>query len=652
MTNETANIGLTVGANIDPLRRDMEAAAGYVSAFGSNATTSLGRLSYDAGALLGKIGKAFAATGAAAVTGLTAITVAGANFIDNQSKLARQLIGTVDGVNALQYAADLSGVQMEALSEQVRKLNAVLANPSDATKKALADLGLSAEQLLKMDVDKRVEVLSDRFKELGYSMAQIDATLKLLGVEGKDLGKLFLEGGEGIRQAREELIAWGFAISDIDAAKIEAANDSFSKAERILSGIGQVIAAKVAPYIEDLITRFTEAAKTGSGAGALIAKGFEPVFKAVTFTIDAVAGIGRAFEVAGKLATVAFLGVEATLWATAGAILNGPAKAVNYFIDTLDKIPVVDVDFRIPTTIGDSFIANANTAVNAVSQGMADIQETLLKPLPGTAIENWAAGVKDTVDQAKAEAASFSPGGGGGAGVALPVDFSFAMDGLDQFGEKLDQETRAKMDAFAESLKLPTGDEIYEQMASDAQKYRDHWDEMNAIAVQGAGGVAQLVAEGLGNAAGSTAAAGKSMIDSFSQSSRKLFEISKAWGYADAIVSTAQGIAKGVSLGFPAGIPAVAWAVANGAAQISKINSTKFGGGGSSPTAVSSAPSGSSAPQGQPSPENSQRVTSLRIEGFDPSHLYRGEQLENFAGALEELWSDGGGKGRLIMVKK
>lgn len=647
--SETANIGLVVGANIDPLRREMQQAAGYVSSFGSDARTSLGRLSHDAGFLLGNVAKSFAAMGAAGVAGLTAITVAGANFVDNQSKLARHLIGTVDGVNALQYAADLSGVQIEALSEQVRKLNATLANPSDATKKALAELGLSAEQLLKMDVDQRVAVLSDKFKELGYSMAQIDATLKLIGVEGKDLGKLFLEGGEGIRAAREELEAWGFAISDIDAAKIEAANDSFSKAERILSGVGQVIAAKVAPYVEDLITKFTEAAKTGGGAGGLIAKGFEPVFKAVTFTIDAVAGIGRTFEIAGKTATLAFLSVEATLWATAGAILNGPAKAVNYFIDTLDKIPGIDIDFRVPTTIGDAFTANAKTALDAVTMGMADIQETLLKPLPGTAIEDWAAGVKESVDTAKQAMGDFSASG---QGIALPVDFTFANEGLDQFGEKLDQETRAKMDAFAESLALPTGDEIYDQMASDAQKYRDHWDEMNAIAVAGAGGVAQLVAQELGNAAGSTAAAGKSMIDSFSQSSRKMFEISKAWGYADAIVSTAQGIAKGVALGWPAGIPAVAWAVANGAAQISKINNAKFGGGGSAPSAPAATGGGGTIPQAQPSPEADQgRVKTLRIEGFDPSHLYRGTQLEGMAGALEEFWQDGGGKGRMIFTR-
>lgn len=645
---ENANIGLVVGANIDPLRREMQQAAGYVSAFGSDARTSLGRLSHDAGFLLGNVAKSFAVMGAAGVAGLTAITVAGANFVDNQSKLARQLIGTVDGVNALQYAADLSGVEIEALGEQVRKLNAVLANPSDETKNALAALGLSAEQLLKMDVDERIATLSDKFKELGYSMAQIDATLKAVGIKGKDLGKLFLEGGEGIRAAREELEAWGFAVSDIDAAKIEAANDSFSKAERILSGVGQVIAAKVAPYVEDLITKFTEAAKTGGGAGGLIAKGFEPVFKAVTFTIDAVAGIGRTFEIAGKTATLAFLSVEATLWATAGAILNGPAKAVNYFIDTLDKIPGIDIDFRVPTTIGDAFTANAKTALDAVSTGMADIQETLLKPLPGTAIEDWAAGVKESVNSAKQAADEFS---GSGQGIALPVDFTEAMDGLDQFGEKLDMETRAKMDAFAESLKMPTGDEIYDQMASDAQKYRDHWDEMNAIAVAGAGAVAQLVAENMGAAAGSTVAAGKSMIESFSQSSRKMFEINKAWGYADAIISTAQGIAKGVSLGWPAGIPAVAWAVATGAAQISKISATKYGGGGSAPSSPAATGGGSPVPQGQPSPETESRGKTLRIEGFDPSHLYSGTQLEGFAGALEEFWQDGGGKGRMIFTR-
>jgi hypothetical protein len=649
MANESANIGLTVGANIDPLRGDLNRAAGYVSQFGSDATTSIGRFSYDAGVMLGNVAKAFAATGAAAVAGLTAITIAGANFIDNQSKLARQLVGTVDGINALQYAADLSGVAIEPLSENIRKLNAMLANPSDASKKALDALGLSARELLKMDVDERVAALSDRFAELGYTLPQIDAALKQIGVEGKDVGKLFLEGGEGIRAAREELLAWGFAVSDIEASKIEAVNDSFSKATRILDGIGQVIAAKVAPYIEDLINRFTELAKTGGGAGGLIASAFDPVFKVMTFTIDAVAGIGRAFEVAGKTAALAFLSVEATLWATAGAILNGPAKAVNYFIDTLDKIPGIDIDFRVPTTIGDAFTANAKTALDAVTVGMADIQATLLKPLPGTAIENWAAGVKTSIDSVKS-AADFS--GSETGALKLPVDFTEANDALDMFAEKLDQETRAKLDAFGESLTMPSSEEIFDKFASDADKYRAHWDEMNAVAVAGAGAVAQTVADKFGNAAGSTAAAGKSMLESFSQSSRKMFEINKAWGYADAVISTAQGIAKGVSLGFPAGIPAVAWAVANGAAQISKIRAQTFGGGGSAPAGVQTG-GGGQAPQGQPSPETQQqRGGSLRIEGFDPSHLYRGDQLQNMAGALEEFWNDGGGKGRVIFAGK
>lgn len=646
---ENANIGLVVGANIDPLRREMQQAAGYVSAFGSDARTSLGRLSHDAGFLLGSVAKSFAVMGTAGVTGLTAIMVAGANFVDNQSKLARQLIGTVDGVNALQYAADLSGVEIEALSEQVRKLNAVLANPSDETKNALAALGLSAEQLLKMDVDERIATLSDKFKELGYSMAQIDATLKAVGIKGKDLGKLFLEGGEGIRAAREELAAWGFTVSDLDAAKVEEMNDAFSKAARLLKGIGEQIAIAVAPYISDLVTRFTEMAKGAGGAGNLVKKALDGVIGSLGTVGNTIDITGRAFTVFGQSVRAIFNELLAVTSGTLGKIAEGWTGLVNLIIDAADNIPGVDIEFRLPTNLSDSLNTVAENALNDAADAGRKIANAFTEPLKGDVLTDWAAGVKEAVNSAKQAADEFS---GSGQGIALPVDFSAANDGLDQFGEKLDMETRAKMDAFAESLKMPTGDEIYDQMASDAQKYRDHWDEMNAIAVAGAGAVAQLVAENMGAAAGSTVAAGKSMIESFSQSSRKMFEINKAWGYADAIISTAQGIAKGVSLGWPAGIPAVAWAVATGAAQISKINNAKFGGGGSAPSAPAATGGGGTIPQAQPSPEADQgRVKTLRIEGFDPSHLYRGTQLEGMAGALEEFWQDGGGKGRMIFTR-
>ena len=49
---------------------------------------------------------------------------------------------------------------------------------------------------------------------------------------------------------------------------------------------------------------------------------------------------------------------------------------------------------------------------------------------------------------------------------------------------------------------------------------------------------------------------------------------------AEAIISTAQGIAKGVAKGYPAAIPLVAAAVATGFAQIETIRSQQFADGG------------------------------------------------------------------------
>ena len=61
---------------------------------------------------------------------------------------------------------------------------------------------------------------------------------------------------------------------------------------------------------------------------------------------------------------------------------------------------------------------------------------------------------------------------------------------------------------------------------------------------------------------------------------RKMFEIGKAAGIANAVVSTYTGAAKALELGWPVGPIAAAAITAKGFAQVSAIRSTSFGGGG------------------------------------------------------------------------
>lgn len=131
------------------------------------------------------------------------------------------------------------------------------------------------------------------------------------------------------------------------------------------------------------------------------------------------------------------------------------------------------------------------------------------------------------------------------------------------------------------------------------------------------------------------------------QHNKKMFNLNKAAALSQAVISTAQGIAKGVELGWPMGIPAVAWAVATGAAQIKAIKNTQFGGGGTgtTPSAVGSAPVVNSQPVGG-SVGSSQTIA---IEGISPDSLFSGRAVRSLLERIEETMKDGGG-GKLVFV--
>lgn len=608
------NIGLTVGADIDPLKRDLGRATKEVDSFGKSVSNGLS-----------KAATAFAAFSVAGVAATGAIYAAGANLVDQQSKLARAIGGTVAATQALTYAADLAGVSMEGVEKDVRKLNASLANPSPKAFEALEKLGLGAANLLQMDVDGRIAAIADRFKELGYTTAEADAAMRNLGLRSADITKFMIDGGGAIRDARRELEQYGFALSDLDAAKVEEANDAFTRAQKVFSGVSQVVAVELAPYLQAVIVKFTEMAKEGGGVGNIVKNAMNSVIGVLSFVANAVEGVKRTFEVAGKAVVVAGLAMKSAMLSVADAITSGPIAKLNDLIDLANKLPNIDIEnIRFTDTVR----AEIDLTEAAIREGMADIHETLMQPLPGESFRQWAEEVQTSADQAAA------------AVVASRESMTAPEEIEDKSGI-----LKTPMDEFELD-----GEDAF---ATEQELFAKHWDEMNRIAVAGAGGVAQAIASKWGMAAGSTAAAGKSMFDSFSQNSRKMFEVNKAWGIADAIVSTAQGIAAGVRLGWPMGIPAVAWAVANGAAQISKIRSTQFGGGGgSSPTTSAAGSSAQQLPNGGQQAGASGDARVLRIEGFNASSLYTGSQMENLANSLEEFWSDGGGKGRVIFADK
>jgi len=128
--------------------------------------------------------------------------------------------------------------------------------------------------------------------------------------------------------------------------------------------------------------------------------------------------------------------------------------------------------------------------------------------------------------------------------------------------------------------------------------------------------------------------------------SKKMFKIGKMAAIANAVVSTAQGAAKALELGFPMGLIAAAAVIAAGAVQISSIQRTQFGGGGSVSSSggpislVNGEPAGVSATQG--GLEGNQRNSlTINFNGLSDDMILNGRQVRTLIDQINEAQADG-----------
>lgn len=173
----------------------------------------------------------FVMVGAAAITTGVAITAALVNSarqsIDSQAKLARSLGTTYDSLTALQMRAGDSGIDAldASLNRMNRRLGAVEMNAGPAVKTVKA-LNLNLKELQDMDVDQRIGLIGDRINEMNLSNEEAARHLQQLGFEQKGALELFKSGSVDIARYRAEVDQLGLSMTELEASKIEAANDA------------------------------------------------------------------------------------------------------------------------------------------------------------------------------------------------------------------------------------------------------------------------------------------------------------------------------------------------------------------------------------------------------------------------------------------
>jgi hypothetical protein len=258
MSTNIGDIAVRVGADIEPLQRGMRSAGQSVKGFEAVMNRSA--------AVARRFGIAVAAAAGAASGALIVMTQRSMQNIDAQAKLARAVGGTTAAMQGLTRAGDRAGVQSSELASAATRLNQRLGEVistgkgADATFKAI---GMTASQLANMDVDERFAAIADAMKRAGMSSQEMSFHLRNLGIRQASVITLIQGGGDEIRRSRQMVEDFGVAVSEVDAAQIERANDAAQEVGRVFEGLANQLAVKIAPHIERFSNQFTELAKAG-----------------------------------------------------------------------------------------------------------------------------------------------------------------------------------------------------------------------------------------------------------------------------------------------------------------------------------------------------------------------------------------------------
>lgn len=579
-----------------------------------------------------KIGTAFAAAGvamaSAAAAGVTTLTVKGLQAVDTLDEMAEKAGTSVQSLQSLQLAFGEAGVDADQTQNAVKKLNVAIGDAQAGNKTAQATfdkLGLSVSELSKMDADERFAAIGDALVGYGNAADKASIASDIFGAKiGPDLAAALSQGGDNIRQASSDIEAMGLALSDIDAAKVANAMDSFGRTGMVVDAISQKLAVEFAPLVDAISKSFLEAGKEGAGFGGVVQSAVQATIKTLAFLANAIDGIKRIGVLVADSLVYGFALVQDTFYKMARGVMA-----------TLDAIPGVDLTANVV-----ALEEKIRSAQGVMKEAASNMRRQFEEPLAGDVFLKYAEEAKKASEEAaKATVAAREAARGGEAGVGIPKapkapkdDKEAAREAAKLAEKRAALEEEILMELWAEGEKQSQKDaQIREGLANELALMDEQFKSQDKLLADKLSRDMQVIAEarefGLiskeeadarelemfvahqgelyesekaaldkldaldkasreAKISGTREALG-AISSLMSSGSKKLFEIGKVAAIADAGISMYQGVMKAWALGpilGPILAPLVAVA---GLANIAKIKSTKFGGGAASSPAAS-----------------------------------------------------------------
>lgn len=601
-------------------------------------------------------------------------------LIDFSERIGEARTGTGEAVDAIEQLEELSGRQID-----------ITQNASKVWEDYVAALN-------------EVDDASDR--------ASIAAQVG--GDALRDILPVINEGSEAFRDAAAQTEAMGLAFDDIDAAKVEAANDAIADMKGSFTGMARIVTIELAQPIQAVADSMNEA-MAGSQEFQQSVRGMtRSAVGAVAAIIDASADV---IDFINQHSTMAQFGlVGFVLFGKKGVLIGSMigelfsimrkevAKLTGEFGSTAGKLVQAEErlanlqtmleSMRDPEQGGiasDEAIARQRQAIEETEKVVASLREQLAPSELKEFDERWAsssASVSNMAEGMRAVSAAMrealetsSQMGGASLGIRGAGGFGGGQeegdgDGGAKLAEEEMERQQKRLDAIRQSQAtemelerthfererefLQTAHESLFESEKERKNMlleleRNHEKRKFQIQTQGLGRLFNQQMQFLDSMEQAQKSSGMTqvgiMTNAFAQitaagaqHNREMFEMNKAAGIANAVISTLVAANKTwEQWGYPWGIPMVAAQLAAGYANVQAIRSQSFtGGGGAAPS--TSAGGGVPAVQdvsGQGGQEQRpQQNVTIEIAGDDDRLLSKRQLRRLMEDMQEELGDD------------
>jgi hypothetical protein len=662
---DTGEINVKISADTQELERGMASAEDSVNSFAKSTETGTrsanrGIASTERAAKsLAKVKVALAASAAAVSAALVKLAIDGLAAGDEQAKLARAMGLTNEQLAIMERAADLSGISIGQLETSTRQLNRALVDAEDGSGRAaeaFKALNINAADLRGLDIDEQMIALGEAFEGITDSAQRASLAQDLFGRSGGRMLNLIDGAAETIGRARDEVDAFGLALTDQQARAIEAANDNISTLRSAFEGFGLQLAATVAPAIRDISARFIDIAREASETQRSVLQSIQAMQRSGTQEEQQEDRL-LVLQEARRRAVADFSSQRLRDRQITQESHNRRLREIDQEIDRVQEQMLIEQTFQAQAEKRRN--AQTEAAREEAAREMAAIQ---LAQERGEALDAAYAltsqGQQEAIKNQIAFFETFEPQGPKATAILEMLNDQLERfnevaedppdlftDREEQYARELENISRFLMSeeeliedshqrridtvlSAMENMEITTA----EAHAKIEALEEHHQERLNEIQRQAQRSRVMQAMSTTNSIASNLTSFYRDAASSTTNDERKLFEIRKRAGVASALINTAQGVTSALATtpGPFRWVEAAAVSAA-GIAQVAAIRSQSFGGSGSTPTPEAPTAAATQGP-----------MQTITVQGdFSAGQMFDGTTVRALMEQLSEASADG-----------